>query len=355
VKKAAGGGIEPVSNGSSRRPARARPRRSEGLFMRARHEMSSAGLRSRGDAGRRSVGRRAAVVAVAAAWIATGSGVTTQQQFQLFASIVDASGAPPAAVEPSDIRVMENGVEARIVKVEPVSFPVKLQLLLDNGVGLGSENFQHLVNGARGLIEALPPDIEVTLVATAGRPRVLVRSTTDHAALVKGIALLIPEGGAGRFVEALSEATERIEKDKGDYVAVIVSVATTAGDLIVLERDVERLSKRLQSHPTIVHVVLVSLLGSRTARGGANQVDVGIGATEMTGGRFETIAAPNRLATLLPEMGAQVATTHTRQSRQFKVTAQRPAGASGDLKGVTMAAFGGLSVTAVSFDGRVLD
>jgi hypothetical protein len=63
--------------------------------------------------------------------------------------------------------------------------------------------------------------------------------------------------------------------------------------------------------------------------------------------------SPIRLATLLPEIGTQVAMAHERQSHQFKITVQRPAGASGELNQVSMNAFGGLAVTSVSFDGRV--
>ena len=102
-----------------------------------------------------------------------------------------------------------------------------------------------------------------------------------------------------------------------------------------------------------VHVVLLSLLGSRSSLGGANQTEVGVGLTKMTGGRFESIAAPNRIATLLPEIGAQVAKAHERQTRQFKITAERRAGASGELNKVSVGALGGLAVSSVSLDGRV--
>ena len=40
-----------------------------------------------------------------------------QQQFQLFASVADATGKSVATLEPADLRVMENGVEAKIVHV----------------------------------------------------------------------------------------------------------------------------------------------------------------------------------------------------------------------------------------------
>ena len=293
-----------------------------------------------------------AQAAVAVLWVLATFAADAQQQFQLYATILDGSGAPPATIQPGDVRVMENGVEAKVLKIESVSLPTKLQLLLDNGVGLGGDNISHLRNGVRGLVDALPPGVEVTVVVTAGQPRFLVRAATDREVITKGLGLLAPEGSAGKFVEALLDATGRIENDKGDYAPVIVAFATTAGDVNVMERDGERLSKRIQARPATVHVVLLSLLGSRSALGGANQTEVGVGLTRMTGGRFESIAAPSRLATLLPEIGREVAKAHERQSRQFKITAERPAGASGELKNLSMGARGGLGVTSVSLDGR---
>jgi hypothetical protein len=293
------------------------------------------------------------VTLITSAMSLASSSVHAQQQFVVYASIVDRTGAPVDAVQASDIRVMENGVEAKVLKIESVAFPVKLQLLVDNGIGLGSENMVHLQNGVRGLLTALPPGVEVTLVATAPQPRFLARATTDRDAMMKGLALLGPDTSTGRFVESLNEATQRIEKDRSDHAPVIVSFATTAGDRSVMERDVERVYQRVQARPTVVHVVLLALLGNRSASGGGNQTEVGIGVTKITGGRFENIAAPSRVATLLPEIGAQVASMHERQVRQFRITAERPAGMSGELARVSMGTRGDFELKSVSLDGRV--
>ncbi|RPH53779.1 MAG: VWA domain-containing protein, partial [Acidobacteria bacterium] len=182
-----------------------------------------------------------AVVAIGLCVMA--SGVHAQKQFQVYASLVDATGAPVAKLEPSDVRVTENGLEAKVVKIEPVDWPTKVQLLVDNGVGLGAANVNHLKNGIRGLIEALPKNVEVTIVSTAPQPRFLVRPTADREAMLKGLDVLAPDSGAGRFVEALNEATQRNERDKSNYFPVIVMAATTAGDRNVLDSDVERLMK----------------------------------------------------------------------------------------------------------------
>ena len=79
------------------------------------------------------------LMALAVVLCTTALGVLAQQQqFELFASVVDAAGKAVDKLEPTDLRVMEAGVEAKVVKVEPVNWPVKVQLLLDNGIGLGA-------------------------------------------------------------------------------------------------------------------------------------------------------------------------------------------------------------------------
>jgi hypothetical protein len=290
-------------------------------------------------------------LAVAVVLCTTALDVSAQQQFQLYASVVDASGKAVEKLEPTDLRVMEGGVEAKVIKVEPVNWPVKVQLLLDNGIGLGAGNLQILKDGVKGLIEALPDNLEVTIVTTAPQPRFLVRPTTDKAMMIDGLSRLAPDSGAGRFVESMNEATQRIEKDKTDYFPVIIMSGTSSGDANVLDRDVKRIFERIQKKPTTIHVVLLNSTGSSS--GGANQTQVGMAVTEATRGRYESIAAATRLATLLPEIGKQVAESHEKQSHQFRLTVERPAGAKGEMGQVGAGARGGLAVRGLSMDGRL--
>ena len=292
------------------------------------------------------------LMGVAVALCVASGDVRAQQQVQLYASVADVTGKPVATLEPADLKVLEGGVEAKIVKVEPVSWPVKVQLLVDNGIGLGGQNIQSLKDGIKGLVEALPENLEVTIVTTAPQPRFLVRPTTDKAMMIEGLSRLAPDGGAGRFVESMNEATQRIEKDKTDHFPVIISSATSSGDANVLERDVKRIFERIQKRPTTVHVVLLnSTTGSAT--GGANQTQVGLAVTQATRGRYESIAVPTRLATLLPELGKQVAASHEKQSHQFKITVERPAGKSGELGQLSAGGRSGLVLQGLSTDGRL--
>jgi hypothetical protein len=291
------------------------------------------------------------LVAIALILCAMAREAGAQQQFQLYASVADVSGKALTELQPTDLRVMENGVEAKVVKAEPVNWPVKVQLLLDNGIGLGGGNLQILKDGITGLINALPDNLEVTIVTTAPQPRFLVRPTTDKAAMIEGLSRLAPDSGAGRFVESLNEATQRIERDKTDQFPVIIMSATSSGDANVLERDVKRIFERIQKKPTIVHVVLLN--STNSSSGGANQTQVGMSVTQATGGRFENIAAATRLATLLPEIGKQVSESVKKQSNQFRLTIERPSGQSGDLGKVTAGARTGLVLQGLSLDGRL--
>ena len=171
--------------------------------------------------------------------------------------------------------------------------------------------------------------------------------------MLKGLALLASDRGAGRFLEALMDATQRIERDKGDYFPVIVLAGTTAGDLLVLDSDLKRLMIRLEQRPTTVHIVLLSGQVQSTIGGGANQTQIGLAVTQYTHGKFDNINGATRLATLLPEIGALVAKGHEIQSRQFRITVDRPAGASGDVGNVSIVTRSGLVATGLSFDGRM--
>jgi hypothetical protein len=285
------------------------------------------------------------------------TGAEAQNQLQFFATITDSSGAPGTAVQAGNIQVTENGVEAKIVKIEPVNWPLKVQLLVDNGVGLGRENIASLRAGVKGFLEALAQGTEVTLVTTSPQPRFLVRATTDREALLKGLGALAPDSGSGRFVESLSEATQRIERDKTDSFPVIVSVATTSADANARESMIQQLMGRLQKRPTTVHVVMLAAQTGRTANvrtasDGYIQHEIGQNVTKFTGGRFENIAAGMRLETLLPEIGALVAKSNPGGASKFRITVERPGGASGDLGKISVILSGGFVVTDLSLESR---
>ncbi len=281
---------------------------------------------------------------------AAASILHAQQRFEVFATIVDANGAAVAGVAPGDLRVADEAGDATVVSVAPIRWPLAVQLLVDNGAGLASQNLVALRNGMQGFLEALPPEAQVTIVTMAPQPRFLLRAGNGRDAL-ESLGRLSPDEGAGRFVDALKEATERIERDRAETFSVIVAVATTVGDNDPMERDVNRTLDRLQKRPTTVDVVLYSGDSRRTTNAGANQTQIGLAVTKLTNGRYEAIAAPTRLATLLPEIGDHIARSYL--DGRVRIAFTRAGGASGEPQRVSLATREGLKASAVSFDARL--
>lgn len=267
--------------------------------------------------------RRTLAVAVFIAVLGVGVTLRAQESFQFFASMIDASGQSVGGLTADDFVVREDGVVGKVLKVEAIDWPVKVQVLVDTGAGVGNDNLMHVRNGVRGLLEALPEGIEVAVYGTAP-PRPLVKPTIDRATWLKAPGLLAVDSGAGRFVDALGEASQRIEKDTSNFFPVIVALGSTAaGGSNVTDAAVEKILKRLGTRGTTVHAVMLESTSSGQTSG-ANSVRVGTAAAELTGGRYERILAGSRLATLLPEIGQQIAASHAHQSRQYRITMQRP-------------------------------
>ena len=114
--------------------------------------------------------------------------------------------------------MQEDGADGKVLKLEPIDWPIKVAILIDNGTG-SADRLNHTREGVKGLIKALPAGVEASLQTTAPQPRFLVRPTTDKGALLSGVDLLTPDTAAGRFVDGLIEAVARFDKERADKEA----------------------------------------------------------------------------------------------------------------------------------------
>lgn len=277
---------------------------------------------------------RFAVTASAIALATTG--LLAQKPLVLLATITDPTGAEVNSIDPTDVVFTENGTSGTVVKVEPVAALVpKVQLLVDNGVGMPPTSLGDLRTALKGLLSALPPNVEVTFVTTAPQPRMLEKPTTDRIKLLSAVDRLTPDSGGGKFVDSMFEAIDRIAKDKQEGASyTIISVATTSGDCNFKESDVKTIQQRIQQRRSNVQVVLLNGMNSGCI--GGIQTDLGKALADMTGGRFEVINVPNRLLTLLPEIGTNAGKSMGPGAKQFRLTLQRPNGATGNLGQVAL-------------------
>jgi hypothetical protein len=284
---------------------------------------------------------RATVLAAAAVLaLVSAPSVAAQQQFQFFLSAADARGTRVRDLAIDEMVVAEAGRPVRVVRIDPITWPVKVTVMVDNGLGTGTLLVQYR-NGLKGFFEALPAGVEASLLTLAPQPRWIVRPTNDRLQLTKGADLIAPDPGGARFIDALIEVADRIEKENKDrttYFPVIVIMSTTGPEgSQPRDRDLETMVRQIERYGARVHVVMLGTgATSPTTLVGARQVQVGKMLADGTGGRYEAIAAGSRISTLLPEYGELIAAAHRFQSQQYLVTAERPAGASGPLGSLSM-------------------
>jgi len=261
------------------------------------------------------------VLSLGVAILAGSVGLSAQKQQQIFISLTGTDGKPVEGLQAADVGVTEDDVNCKIIKVESIDWPTKLQLLVDNGRA-NTNPINPLRDGLKALIDLMPEGTEISLYTTAGTPRNVIKPTTDKQKLLAGLGLVAADGGAGMFFDALSEAAIRVDKDKVPGFPVILMVGSDFGQARVLDREYMELQNRIIDKGITIYVTVTA--GTGGASGGQAQTDIGLQVTKMSGGKYENISAPSRLATLLPELGQKIAASAVRQRHQYRVTYERP-------------------------------
>jgi hypothetical protein len=299
---------------------------------------------------------------IASTLIAAQQNQLQRNQLQAFISAVDANGAPVTDLKPEEIAMTENGAPGKVVSLDRFNLPVKLTIAIDNGKE-STTALTTLRGGLTGLVEALPQDVEVTLI-TMSQPQTVVRPTTDRAQITQGISRFGPESrGVAKFSETLVEYAQRIDKDFKDkkltYAPLLVVVSTSAPELEDVQPDtIQKALNTLQTRGARVSMVMFTTTPTNTESVAnmkqGRQALIAAPIVKASRGKFETVVQFNRLETLLPEWGKEIAFSHTRQMNQYRAVIERPGGATGPLVSP------GLRLTrpgingAVSLDGRFI-
>ena len=260
-------------------------------------------------------------MSLAVALVAGSVSVSAQKQQQIFISLTTPDGKPVEGLQAGDVSITENDVNCKVVKLEAVDWPTKLQVLVDNGRP-NTTPINPLRDGLKALFDMMPEGTEMSMYVTAGTPRAVVKPTTEKQKLIDGIALVAPDGGAGMFFDALSEAAERVAKDKVPGFPVILMIGSDFGSVKALDQPYLKMQQTIIDKGITTHVTVTTGTGG-TASGGA-QTEIGLTVTKLSGGRYEGFSAPTRLATLLPEIGQKIAASAVKQRHQYRITYDRP-------------------------------
>jgi len=283
-------------------------------------------------------------------------------------SALDKSGNPVTDLKPEEVLFSEKAGKGKIVKFEPFALPVKVTIGVDNGSDIDSKGnpvptsalaIGNYRNGLKGFVEAFPEGTEMTLITTSPQPRMVVKPTTDRAAILRGLTGFAPESERPRFTDTLVEYSQRLEKETKDskfkmYVPIMLMVSTAANESSSYQpSEVQKAVNFLAQRRVKLYVTVNSTRsGDATATADLNnnrQAIISIPATKAMNGRFETLAIFNRLDTLLPEMGAELAAYTKRLTTQYMVTVQRAG--TGPVEGVAIEIAREGLTGSVSLDG----
>jgi len=286
-----------------------------------------------------------------------GASAHAQQPIQIFLSAVDADEKPVVDLKEEEIDIQVDGAACPVARFEAINWPTKLTVMVDNSP-VFNDSLRQLRESLRAFFKAIPPTMEVSLVSTAPAPRFIYKAGNDRVKLMSSIDLLTPDSAAPRFIDALAEAADRAVKEKaGKEIKNFFPVFFIVGNNGVegsspRDYQVNKLFKQTLESAATVHVVMLSSSSRQLDIGaGTNQIEVGLKLTQLTGGRYEAIAAQTRLTTLLPEFATQIARSQSRQSNQYRITCQPPAGSKPQR--ITAATRRDGISAALTFDGRV--
>src|SRR5688500_849732 len=297
-----------------------------------------------------------ALAVASTAWLSGQAGTT----FQFIVSATNAAGDPVADLKPEDVIMREKAGKATVTKIEPYDLTVRVTIAVDNGSdsALALPNYR---NGLKGFVEAFPADTEMTIITTSPQPRMVVRESKDRAVILRGVNGFAPESERPRFSDALVEYSQRLEKEIKDpkvklYVPILLMVSTAANETVSYQPgEVERAVKFLVARRAMLYVTVNSTRsGDATATADLNinrQAIIAIPATKAVNGRYEAIAIFNRLDTLLPEMGKELAAYARKLSTQHLVTVNRAASGPIEALSIELAREG--LTGAVSPDGYI--
>ena len=114
-----------------------------------------------------------------------------QEHDVIYAQVIDGGGLPVTDLRPEEFRVTEDGRVLEVVAAQLGTAPMRVALLVDNGVIIGRRQAMGpLRDGVAGFLETLPPEHAVSLSTIGGHIGWRVDFTTD---------LGRDDGAAGRY------------------------------------------------------------------------------------------------------------------------------------------------------------
>jgi VWFA-related protein len=246
----------------------------------------------------------------------------------MYASVVDAKGAPVTNVSAKDLIVREDGQAREILNIVKDEDPLQIALLVDNSVSM-RDKLSDLRKAISSFISSLRPGAQVALLTLAERPTIVVNYTGDHAALLKGVDKIVAYEAGNYVLDGIAEAAEGLTKRTA--ARSIMVVVTGMGPELSYRHYSDAL-RPLRESGASLHAIMITGANIEEAmhaveRGNPGDSGGGIGGvgrdivlgrmTKETGGRYEEVLSLSSLSAKLQQLSSEI-------SNQYRVTFARP-------------------------------
>ncbi len=179
--------------------------------------------------------------------------------------------------------------------------PLRVVVIIDSSSSMATMLTEFRA-GLHAFVDAIPDDVEMTLLSTGGQLRVRLAPTFDKALMHAAASRFAPDGGANAFLDTMLEADQRFIRPASDRRPIVIALTTDQPALSEARIDDYNtflgtfLQRRGRAHGVVIHGVNSGVV-SRVLEN----------LTRNTDGVMTVIAVPNSLATRMRELGEQVA------------------------------------------------
>ncbi len=233
---------------------------------------------------------------------------------RVYVSVLGPRSVPVTGLAAGDFTVREDGVAREVLRAEPATDPLQVVLLVDDSQA-ATDALQPLREGLTAFVDALKGRAEIGIVTVADRATSLVPSTTDTAALKKGITRIYARSGSGAYLlDGVMDVSRGFSRRKAERPVI---VAVTMEGVEFSNLQYQNVLEALATSGAALHVLAVGTPASSMADEMRNRNQVIAEGTERTGGRRDQILTPSGLAEALPRMATELL-------NQYVVTYSRP-------------------------------
>ena len=232
---------------------------------------------------------RAVIVVAGLSAAVLSTAVAAQELGLIYVYVMDPSGQPVTDVTAEEFAVVEDDAEASVVSAAIGTAPMKVTLLVDNGIQ-SDRVINPLRDAAEAFLEALPPQHTVGLFTIGGQIHRRVDYTTDRTELLESSRGIFSDRGAPRFLEGVRENWERRYDDEEPW-PVFVAILTDAPESSarMSDRQYNRFVGEIVGAGVMVHAIQL------TANRQSSMTNYAIHLAGSTGGRYASVAVATAL------------------------------------------------------------